>query len=285
MMVLGYPPTEGMLMGIRISGYISESGMTNCGSGSLELLATTLNMEWEIMAQARLIWCQSLYITTIFPLVRDKVRWWRKLNCKFAQYPWTSSNMCRKHLLGCWCPLPRSDPSKMNLGSCRRLVSEASVWRMGVPTTVLAWMKIKTVIFHMANSITVLAFLNLLSWKWNRIWNSCRWTVIQESDTLKYDGLGVVWNMKGHILVISKTNSVLVVDKLFPRSDDGLEKCRLNCCICMYICSSTRNWMWIICNFIFFLLMRVLLNILNRNRFRMVTLLLKFVLLKLKFQL
>jgi hypothetical protein len=45
MMVLGYPPTEGMLMGIRISGYISESGMTNCGSGSLELLATTLNME------------------------------------------------------------------------------------------------------------------------------------------------------------------------------------------------------------------------------------------------
>ena len=122
-------------------------------------LATTLNMEWEIVAQARLIYRRSLYMTTIFPNVRDKVRWWRKFNCKFAQYLRTSSNMCLKHLLGCWCPFPRSDPSKMNLFSCRRLVFEASVWRMGVPTTVLAWMKIKTMIFHMANSITVLHFI------------------------------------------------------------------------------------------------------------------------------
>ena len=75
---------EGMLMGIHVSGYISESGMTNCGSGSLELLATTLNMEWEILSQARLICRRSLYMTTIFPPVRDKVRWWRKLNCKCA---------------------------------------------------------------------------------------------------------------------------------------------------------------------------------------------------------
>jgi len=54
-----------------------------------------------------------------------------------------------------------------------------------------------------------------------------------ESSTLKLDWFGVVWNMKGHILVISKTNFVLVVDKLFPRSDDGLGKCKLNFCICM----------------------------------------------------
>ena len=155
-------------MGICVSGYISESGMTNCGSGSLELLATTLNMEWEIVAQARLIWRRSLYMTTIFPPVRDKVRWWRKLNCKFTQYSWTCSDMRLKHLLGCWFPLPRSDPSKMNLCYCKRLIYEASVWRMGVPTTVLAWMKIKKMIFHVANSITVLAFYNLL-WKWNMI--------------------------------------------------------------------------------------------------------------------
>ena len=155
-------------MGIRVSGYISESGMMNCGSGSLELQATTLNMEWEIVAQARLIWCRSLYMTTIFPPVRDKVRWWWKLNYKFVQYTWTCSDMRLKHVLGCWCPFPRSNPSKMNLCSCRRLVFEATIWRMSVPTIVLAWMKIKTVIFHVANSITVLAFLNLL-WKWNRI--------------------------------------------------------------------------------------------------------------------
>ena len=45
--------------------------------------------------------------------------------------------------------------------------------------------------------------------------------------TLKFDGLGVVQNMKGHLLVISKTCFVLVMDKLFPRFDDGLGKCRL----------------------------------------------------------
>ena len=47
---------------------------------------------------------------------------------------------------------------------------------------------------------------------------------MNESNTLKLNGLGIVWNMKGQVLVISKTSSVLVVDKLFPRSDDGLGK-------------------------------------------------------------
>ena len=35
---------------------------------------------------------------------------------------------------------------------------------------------------------------------------------MNESSTLKLSGLVVVWNMKGHIVVISKTSSVLVVD-------------------------------------------------------------------------
>jgi len=76
---------------------------------------------------------------------------------------------------------------------------------------------------------------------------------MNESNTLKLNGLGVVWNMKGHVLVISKTSFVLVVDKLFPRSDDGLGKCKLNFCICMYNCC----------------FMGVCFNLLNRNRFRM----------------
>ena len=41
--------------------------------------------------------------------------------------------------------------------------------------TVLTWMKIKTVIFEMANSVTVLAFhdlLLLLLWKRSRVWNT-----------------------------------------------------------------------------------------------------------------
>ena len=147
--------------------------------------------------------------------------------------------MWLKHLLGCWCPLPRSDPSKMNLFSCRRLVSRAYVWRMCVSTTVLAWVKIKKVIFHMANSITVLAFFNLLLllWKRSKIWNNWMWTIMKKSGTLKFDGLGVVWNMKGELLVISKTSFVLVMDKLFPRSDDRLGKCRLDFFFFLQICS------------------------------------------------
>ena len=200
-----------------------------------------------------------------------------KTNGKIVQYSRISSHMRLKYLLGCWCPFPKSDPSKMNLCSCRRLVSEAFVWRMGVPTTVLAWMKIETVIFHMANSITVLAFYNLLLlllWKWSRIWNNCRWIFINKFDTLKFDGLGVVRNMKGHIFVISKTSSVLVVDKIFPRSDDGLGRWSVNICICIKICFWTWHWMWIDNNIIELLLMGVCLSVLNKKKFRMMTLLL-----------
>ena len=56
---------------------------------------------------------------------------------------------------------------------------------------------------------------------------------MKKSDTLKFDGLGVVWNMKGQLLVISKTSFVLVVDKLFPRSNDGLGRCMFDVCFCV----------------------------------------------------
>ena len=168
----------------------------------------------------------------------------------------------------------------MNLCSCRTFVFEASVWRMSGFMTVLTWTKIKTVIFQMANSVTVLAFhdllLLLLLWKRDRFWNSrswtimrSRWTVINESSTLKLNGLWVVWNMKGQVLVISKTSSVLVVDKLFPRSDDGLGKCRLSFCICIY----NYCFIWMNCNIINMLLMGGCLNVLNKNRFTMVPIL------------
>ena len=141
-------------------------------------------------------------MTIISPLVKYKARKWTDLNCKTFQYSRTNLVVWVKYLLGCWSPLPRSDPSKMNHYSCSMFVFEASVWRMIGFMTMLIWMKIKTVIFNMANSVTVLAFHNLLLllWKRSRSW---KWTVIKESSTLKLDGLWVIWNMKGQVLVIS----------------------------------------------------------------------------------
>jgi len=167
-----------------------------------------------------------------FPPIRYKVRRWRKLDCKTIQYSRTSSNMWLEYILGCWIPLPRSDPSKMNLYFCKRLVFEAYAWRMSSFMTVLTWMKIKIMIFHMAKLVTMLACNNLLwlLWKRTRIWNSWRWSVMKKSSTMELDGFWLIWNMKEHILFISKTSCVLVMEKLFPGSDGGLGKCILNFC-------------------------------------------------------
>ena len=51
---------------------------------------------------------------------------------------------------------------------------------------------------------------------------------MKKFNTLKFDGLGIVRNMTGKLLFLSKTNFLLVVDKLFPRFDDGLGKCMLH---------------------------------------------------------
>lgn len=108
-----------------------------------------------------------------------------------------------------------------------------------------------------------------------------RWrrTILKKSYTLKLDWFGVVWNMKGKVLVISKTNFVLVADKLFPSSDDQLGKCRLNFCIGM------DNSSWEVLNdLINLFLMGACFNVMNKNRFKMLTPLLKLLLLKLRFK-
>ena len=49
-----------------------------------------------------------------------------------------------------------------------------------------------------------------------------------ESSTLKLDWLGVIRNVRGHFLFISKDGSMLIVNDLFPRSNDGLGKNKNN---------------------------------------------------------
>jgi hypothetical protein len=51
---------------------------------------------------------------------------------------------------------------------------------------------------------------------------------LKESNTLEFDWSGIIGNMKGNFLVISKSCSVIVVDDFFPRSDDGLGKSIMN---------------------------------------------------------
>jgi hypothetical protein len=51
---------------------------------------------------------------------------------------------------------------------------------------------------------------------------------LKESNTLELDWFGIIWNVKGHFHFVSKTCFVLVVDDFFPRSDDGLGKCKWN---------------------------------------------------------
>ena len=101
-----------------------------------------------------------------FPLVIYKVRRLRNINCKMCQYSRTIFMVWPKYLLGCWSPSPRNDPSKVNLHSYRRIVSITSIWMMSIFMTMLTWVNIKIVIFHMANFVTMLAFNHL--WLWRR---------------------------------------------------------------------------------------------------------------------
>lgn len=136
-----------------------------------------------------------------------------------------------EYLVGCKSPFPRRNPLEMNLCSCRRLISEAFVWTKSIFIKIIIWVNIKTMIFHMANLITMLAFDNpCLPWKKTSKWN---WVSLKKPNTLELNGIGVVSNMKWNILVISKTNYIHVNDKLFPRYDDQLQKRRINFCIFM----------------------------------------------------
>jgi hypothetical protein len=42
------------------------------------------------------------------------------------------------------------------------------------------------------------------------------------------DWFGIIWNVIRNFHFVSKTYLVLIVDDLFPRSDDGLGKCKKN---------------------------------------------------------
>ena len=128
----------------------------------------------------------------------------------------------------------------MNLLSCRIIQYEAYVWRMSMLSTMLTRMKIKTIICYIANSITMLPFLTL-------DWNKWRLTFIKESITLKLDWLGVIRNVRGHFLVISKTSSKLVVNDLLPRSNDGIGKCKRNLCMENIIFIWIYFWSGIMC--------------------------------------
>lgn len=120
-----------------------------------------------------------------------------------------------KYLLGCWSPWLRSDPSKVNLFSCRRLDSKAYFWLMSVLTTLITRVKIKTMIFHMDNSLTVLPYANFWLWMWRSgIWNKWIQIFLNKSNTLKLDWLWIIWNMKWNILFISNTNFLLLLLKI-----------------------------------------------------------------------
>ena len=138
-----------------------------------------------------------------------------------CRYLWMNSLVRLIYILGCWQPLPRSNPPILNLLSCRFPQTKAFVWWVGMLSTMLTRVKIKTLIFHVANLITVLQ-------SQNPNWCGWRWTLIDESSTLKLDRLGEVMNVNCHFLVIYKTSFVLVVADLFPWSDDGLGRNKQN---------------------------------------------------------
>ena len=153
---------------------------------------------------------------------------------------------------------------------------------MGVLSPMLARMNIKTLIFHVANSITVLAWktLNLSEWIWN---------LVEESNTLKLDWLGEIETMNCHFLVVSKTSFVLVVADFFPRSDDWLVKCKCNLCKHIFILILFWFWwdatdlvMWLWSGFI---PCRMLNKILKRISMNMNKFIMSFFLLKIKLKL
>ena len=134
-------------------------------------------------------------------------------------------------------------------------------------------------IFHMAFQT-----LNCSSW---------RWTFIEESISLKLDWLGVILNVRGHFLVVSKVGSVLVVNNLFPRFDDGIGKYKWNLCMENIIFIWIYFWSGItwfeseiidvnMCMLLIWIIEKRI--VLNKNSFRM-SLLLKLIMLELWFKL
>ena len=132
-------------------------------------------------------------------------------------------------------------------------------------------MGIKIPIFHVTKSKTMLAFQNML-----KIWSRWRWNFLNESNPMELDRFGIISNVKIQILVISKTGCMLVVGDLSPSSNHGLGKCRWN----MSMKNVIFNLFWTRINhlIIYFWMSRIV-SVLNRNRFRMLIILMYLVML------
>jgi len=106
----------------------------------------------------------------LFPPVSYKVRRCKSFHYEMRQYSRMKSTIWLRYLLDYWWPSPRSHPPIMVLNSCIYLDVRTFVWRMIMLSTILTRMKIEAPIFHVANSLTMLAFMNLLL-NWSRwIW-------------------------------------------------------------------------------------------------------------------
>lgn len=95
------------------------------------------------------------------------------------------------------------------------LAFEAFIWMMSVLTTMLTWMEIKIVIFHMANSVTMLAFHNIFCMKNTNKWI---WIVMNKSNTMKLNRHKVVSNIKWQYF----SYSIAVMFMLLRSSYQGL---------------------------------------------------------------
>ena len=73
-------------------------------------------------------------------------------------------------------------------------------------STLLTRMEIKTPIFHVTNSMTMLAFPNLM-----KIWSKWRWNFLTKTSTLELDRFGIIRKVKHRFIVISKANFMLVL--------------------------------------------------------------------------
>jgi len=132
-------------------------------------------------------------------------------------------------------PSPKGHPPIVVLYSWNFLDVRTFVWRMIVLSTMLARMKIETLIFHVANLLTMLAYKNILLNSSKRMW-----TLLEQSNTLELDWFGVIWIMKGEILFIFDIDSMLVLLDFFPRCDDLLGKRKL---IYTWIWSYLTEWL------------------------------------------
>jgi len=165
--------------------------------------------------------------------------------------------------ISCWLLMTIAKKWSTHSGfySCEFLVFGTFVWRMIMLFAMLTWMKIKTLIFHVAHSMTALAFRNLLL-----NWSRWMWTFLNKSSTLKLDQFGIIRNMESHFLFISNTYSMLIVSDFLPRFDDWIGKRKLNLSMHNFIFICTYIWSWLIEMLLSWLLIWIIIIIIFEKR-------------------